>query len=435
MQKISKSGPEDFGVLDYGLLSIPYFGDSLYGLKRLVVNKQPFLQAQADVVAGNKNPLTIGGSALAAYLGYKGGTRLPYPAAVKNIGAALNNVFYGGTVGPKLNPKRFPALLASIAAAMTANSAVSAHFTKKQMKKRASTSDKRTLFGDKDSKATLLASVGAGAQGLLGAGASMGLGGKSREEFLKLYDLDQTEQLYSRFKNFASRRGIADMSEDGRVYSDFGGMYDRLNSSPSYMPADYKGGLLLPEEYVQHIFDGKTDAGVKIRGGVFGSTFDARKARATHSSNFGKFFAPFGDQPGVLAHELGHAMGPKHYMNSLSRVAGKFGPLLGGGMALLADDEKVGLLSALLGTGAAGHMLASEIDASVRGAKILRKFTEQAKLPTNRLVRLSPFLGLPSYAAVAAAPLTAYMINKRLGGYKKKDQKLSDRILSYVRRN
>jgi Zn-dependent protease with chaperone function len=75
--------------------------------------------------------------------------------------------------------------------------------------------------------------------------------------------------------------------------------------------------------------------------------------------------------PGVLAHELGHHMGGKWLMrgNQIGR------PALGLGTAgaLLSNNEDNSRNSAIAGTVGSMPMLASEFDASRRGAKLMRQ--------------------------------------------------------------
>jgi hypothetical protein len=112
--------------------------------------------------------------------------------------------------------------------------------------------------------------------------------------------------------------------------------------------------------------------------------------------------------PGVLAHELGHHMGGKWLMrgNQIGR------PALGLGTAgaLLSNNEDNSRNSAIAGTVGSMPMLASEFDASRRGAKLMR----QMKLKGGR----SAFIGLPTYMLASSAPLLAHYGKKTLGGFK-----------------
>jgi hypothetical protein len=118
--------------------------------------------------------------------------------------------------------------------------------------------------------------------------------------------------------------------------------------------------------------------------------------------------SPRMSNPGVLAHEIGHHMGGKALMygNRIGRPA--IG--LGTAGALLSNNEDNSRNSALAGTAGAVPMLASEFDASRRGAKLMR----QMKLKGGR----SAFIGLPTYMMASSAPLLAHYGKKTLGGFK-----------------
>lgn len=112
--------------------------------------------------------------------------------------------------------------------------------------------------------------------------------------------------------------------------------------------------------------------------------------------------------PGVLAHEIGHHMGGKWLMrgNQIGRPA--IG--LGTAGALLSNNEDNSRNSAIAGTVGSVPMLASEFDASRRGAKLMR----QMKLKGGR----SAFIGLPTYMLASSAPMLAHYGKKTLGGFK-----------------
>jgi len=112
--------------------------------------------------------------------------------------------------------------------------------------------------------------------------------------------------------------------------------------------------------------------------------------------------------PGVLAHELGHHMGGKALMYG-NRI-GRPSIALGTAGALLSNNETNSRNSAIAGTAGAVPMLASEFDASRRGAKLMR----QMKLKGGR----SAFIGLPTYMLASSAPLLAHYGKKTLGGFK-----------------
>lgn len=112
--------------------------------------------------------------------------------------------------------------------------------------------------------------------------------------------------------------------------------------------------------------------------------------------------------PGVLAHEIGHHMGGKWLMRG--NVIGRPSIGLGTAGALLSNNEDNSRNAAIAGTVGSVPMLASEFDASRRGAKLMR----QMKLKGGR----SAFIGLPTYMLASSAPMLAHYGKKTLGGFK-----------------
>lgn len=113
--------------------------------------------------------------------------------------------------------------------------------------------------------------------------------------------------------------------------------------------------------------------------------------------------------PAILAHELGHARGGGALF--LANVLGKAGlgtlPVL----SLMSQDEDKGHKLALAGTAVGGGMLASELDASRRGYRMIRD------LGGSRKAALKSFIGIPTYLAAGSIPLLAHHMKKRMGGY------------------
>ena len=123
-------------------------------------------------------------------------------------------------------------------------------------------------------------------------------------------------------------------------------------------------------------------------------------------------------QTGQVAHELGHAQDKVikalgHNYVGLMHVLGQYGPAAGVLGAVSMPDEQSSKQIAAMGTAATAPMLAHELYASARGAKLLRQSVK--KVPMKAVLRA--FQGLPTYGAVAAAPLTAYAIRKHMGGF------------------
>lgn len=114
--------------------------------------------------------------------------------------------------------------------------------------------------------------------------------------------------------------------------------------------------------------------------------------------------------PGILAHELGHATGGKGMLWA-NRI-GKQMPHLGIMGALFSRDENNSRNMALGGTVGSLPMMASEIDASRRGASIMKNLKLKG--------RLGAYVGLPTYAALASTPMLAHYGKKYFGGFDKK---------------
>src|SRR5215472_14740059 len=124
-------------------------------------------------------------------------------------------------------------------------------------------------------------------------------------------------------------------------------------------------------------------------------------------------------KPGALAHEIGHIKQPKWMTHPLSRGLGQHGTPLAALYAGITSDEDRAKAAAIAGSAAAVPMLTSEVDASIRGARLLQKHGVKG------IRRLSPGLGLASYGAVAAMPAAAYAAKKAFGGDRPKTEELS----------
>ena len=134
---------------------------------------------------------------------------------------------------------------------------------------------------------------------------------------------------------------------------------------------------------------------------------------------------------GIFAHELGHVEQHAALRQPLYHAIGSKVPGLGAAYVASTSDEDKARRAAVVSTASAVPMLASEVDASRRGRKILKAADSAAKIggKGNLLRHMSPFAGVASYAAIAAAPTIAYKTKKALGGYKPKaeEKKLSAR--------
>lgn len=124
----------------------------------------------------------------------------------------------------------------------------------------------------------------------------------------------------------------------------------------------------------------------------------------------------------TLAHEAGHAMQTGKGFDSFAKLPISFKLRMlgmGGGFgslgAAVSRDERYGLGSGIAGSAMMAPTVANELDASLKGFKALTRAAPRMPLPN----RLRTFVGLPTYAVAAAAPMATYGIKKLLGGYNK----------------
>lgn len=117
---------------------------------------------------------------------------------------------------------------------------------------------------------------------------------------------------------------------------------------------------------------------------------------------------------GILAHELGHVeQDEEEKLNRLNQRLYGLGTtfsLAGSATAGLSRSDKTALAGALLGTLGTLPMLGFEIGAARRGSKLMGEHNSNKS-------KLWSYVGLPAYAAVAAAPLLTYGLKKMQGGY------------------
>jgi hypothetical protein len=161
------------------------------------------------------------------------------------------------------------------------------------------------------------------------------------------------------------------------------------------------GLSLLPKEFRKNLPDLFSTMWEKIRRGP------AQTAGAYNPSDKTILYNATRRSPSILAHELGHHLGPR-WLNK-SRVVSSLGRPLGVLGALMSSDEDTSRNMALAGTASQLPTLASEFDASRRGMNILSKL----KLSNPRRA----FVGLPTYLAAASLPMLAHLGKKGLGGF------------------
>jgi hypothetical protein len=116
-------------------------------------------------------------------------------------------------------------------------------------------------------------------------------------------------------------------------------------------------------------------------------------------------------KPEIYAHELGHAVGPQWMGKPWTRYLGMLGPGYGMGLGLLSPDKDISNLWAAAGAATTLPMLASELDASWRGSKILKDLGHKG------LGRFKSFLGVPTYAMATASPFLGVQAKDYFGGY------------------
>jgi hypothetical protein len=121
---------------------------------------------------------------------------------------------------------------------------------------------------------------------------------------------------------------------------------------------------------------------------------------------------------GTAAHELGHAKQSPAWLNA--RQLGMLGPGLTPWYIAGTRDEDRARNAAIAGGLAGVPMVANEANASARGYSVLRRMGKS--MPTS----MRAFGGVPSYAALLAAPYLTYSIKKHFGGYKAKPEPAYD---------
>lgn len=123
----------------------------------------------------------------------------------------------------------------------------------------------------------------------------------------------------------------------------------------------------------------------------------------------GMAFVRRGTNPSILAHEAGHVLQHPGLLGT-SMVSRK-GPVAGLLGTLLSDDKDTGRNWALGGSLAGLPMVGVEMDASRRGAKLLKGMGAGFKS------RLGAYAGVPTYALFAAMPWLVHKFKGMAGGY------------------
>ena len=127
---------------------------------------------------------------------------------------------------------------------------------------------------------------------------------------------------------------------------------------------------------------------------------------------------------GFAAHELGHA---EQYRNPryrrfapvmiASRIATQVNPA--SLLAMLAPNEEVASTAANINLATSLPMIAEEIDASRRGARLIKNSKAFGKMSrASKLLALArPFAGLPSYFILGLLPYLQVQASKKAGDY------------------
>jgi len=158
-----------------------------------------------------------------------------------------------------------------------------------------------------------------------------------------------------------------------------------------------------------------------------GNNFDPNTNTVNVATKFGN--KPGNYNPGILAHELGHAKQfnkPGRGMKLLNMMQGPTRALQMTGLTSLPqmfiDDEKTAGQAAGIGTALGAPVLAHEIDASRRGRNLLKKAAKKSGTKLSFIKSLAPYKGVPTYLLAAMMPYLSYKYLKNSGAYKKENQ-------------
>lgn len=124
--------------------------------------------------------------------------------------------------------------------------------------------------------------------------------------------------------------------------------------------------------------------------------------------------------PAIAAHEYGHAIGnvmKKPAMYAISKMLSSAAPTTA--MLIAPKNETVAQVASVAAPILGLPMLKEEIGASYRGSKVLENLAKRNRLKLSRLSKLKPFMGVPSYIALLAAPSLGYGALKSTGFYDK----------------
>ena len=158
---------------------------------------------------------------------------------------------------------------------------------------------------------------------------------------------------------------------------------------------------------------------------------DARKGQfGTAGGKNGIFFRTRMTPSALRAHEIGHIAGKPTILKTVgTRMPFQAVPLGAMAGAIGADRKNDWIANTIAGAGtlAGGAVLADEVDASVRGYKVMRR------LGKGRKAAAGAFIGVPTYAAIAAMPAMGWGLRKRRQGKLEAANKNLSAILPVLR--
>lgn len=443
---------KDFNLSDYITLSLPAVGDQLWALKRKLLGQNTYTTAIDAAIRGDSHGVSKISPLLVAGLIASQGHKLPGMLPGSKFRKFLHPML--GRTGTRVFGAKAKPILASILSMPVTQGVVSGEYTRKALQDKSASFlgfETETAKKKRLTEANLVAS-------LTSAGIPM-VAGQTHMRLLvpHLYKnvedtLDPKQKAI--FDRFIRRKGFQT--------GDFAEMVDDISTkdfnrakSHSINSAKQKVKFLGPNADLDEIVR-SSRARANNKYNSFGALGDSLKNMLRSSGPFfapkdtfilgklltaiadknlsknknvkgfinmpEKFFDNLGEaskslKPGVLVHEVGHGVGPSVYIKGLTRRLSQLAPGLATGNILFTNDENTARNSALISPLLSAPLLASEFDASMRGSNILKKLT---KGNLTKLQRLSPFVGLPTYAAFAASPAIAYFTKKKMDGFDKK---------------
>jgi hypothetical protein len=393
---------KDFNLSDYLLLSSPFYNNELWSLKRKAFGQNSLTNAYDAALRGDSHgyskliPFGIAGAI--ASQGHKLPGMLPGAKFRSNLAQLI-----GRTGVSILGPKAKAFLAAGLSIPVT-QAIVSGEMTRRSLQdKSASTAPKDSSDA---SRANIAASISAMIPPFFGSLYFNHAVPKIFKDIAPPLS-PEVDGLFNRFLR-SKKIKIVDPNFDGtyRIKKpDLGPVGETLTRSLFSGPAYTDNNDSLISRLIKKL-SGADVGKDKAKGFIIDpdSFYYSDNMRGVKGAL----------RPGILAHEMGHAMGPKIYTKPLTRQLSMLAPALATGNIIHTKNEEVGRNTALASPLLASPLLASELDASVRGSNLLNRL---AKGKLTKLQRLSPFVGLPTYAALALSPGAAHLTKKYTGGY------------------